>query len=407
MTIKWSKRLVLAFSFLTAANGWCADLHGRSSTQILSFINDFNNGRQIELAEYLHFSLTNIDKANKFNIFGYGRGSQDLNNGDGVNGRLYYLYGEYRDLYNVLDTKLGRQFVNLSAGTTIIDGVQMDLKNVGPVGFTVLGGRDVVFGVNGEIGHEGNYALGLAAYLTGFKNTDLDVSWLRKWDAGDVSRDIVGGSVKQFLFKNVKAYANAQYDLTSEVFNQVLAGVKYFPTANLILTGEWYQSYPTFDTTDIFSVFAVNRYQEAVFRADYTINDMIAVNAGYSWQDYGDDGGNADVYEVGCRLHPIETVSVGLAYDRRQGAGGHLDGGMFDVTWDATKKLQLASGLTVDAYSRDFFPSSSGSQTAQQYWVGGKYRLAKNMQASLRVQDDVNVSRNSNVQGRFIFDYDF
>ncbi len=406
MTIKLSKRLLLTLSFLAASKGWCADFHGRSSTQVLSFINDFNNGRQIELAEYLRFSLTNIDKANKFAVEGYGRGSQDLNNGEGLNGRLYYLYGEYRDLYNVLDTRLGRQFVNLSAGTTIIDGVQFDVKNIGPVGFTMLGGRDVVFGLNGEIGHEGNYAVGLAAYLTGFKNIDLDVSWFRKWDAGDVSRDIVGGFYKQFLFKNVKVYANAQYDLTSEVFNQVLAGVKYFPTANLIVTGEWYQSYPTFDTTDIFSVFAVNRYQEWVFRMDYTINDMIGVNAGYSRQSYG-DGGTADVYEVGCRLHPIDTVSIGLAYDGRQGLGGHLDGGMFDVTWDATKQLQLAAGLTVDAYGRDFFPSTSGSKIAQQYWLGGKYRLAKNMQASLRVQDDINVTRNSNVQGRFILDYDF
>lgn len=406
MEIKWPRMLLPALFLLTATSGWCADLHGRSSTQLLWFINDFNNRRQVELAEYLRLSVTRIDEAGKFGIYGYGRGSQDLNNGEGTNGRLYYLYGEYRDIYNVLDARLGRQFVNLSAGTTIIDGAQVDLKNVGPVAFTVLGGRDVAFGLDGELGHEGNYALGLAAWLTGFRKTDLDVSWFRKWDAGDVSRDIVGGSFKQYLLDSVKLYANARYDLTSEVFNEVLAGVKFFPTANLILTGEWYQSYPTFDTTDIFSVFAVNRYQEGVFRVDYTISEMIAVNAGYNRQDYGDDG-TADVYEAGCRLRPVEQVSVGLAYDRREGFGGDLDGGIFDVTWDATKELQLAGGLTVDAYQRDFFPSTTGDQIAQKYWLGGRYKLAKNMRASLRIEDDINVNRNSNVQGRFIFDYDF
>jgi hypothetical protein len=406
MGIKGLLRLLLCMSLLTATSSWAAEIHGRSSTQLLWFINDFNSGRQVELAEYLRLSITSIDKAGKFAIYGYGRGTQDLNKGEGLNGRLYYLYGDYRGLYNMLDLKLGRQFVNLSAGTAIIDGGQADLKNIGPVGFTVFGGRDVVFGFDGELGHEGNYALGMSAYLAGFRKTDLDVSWFRKWDAGDVSRDIVGGSFKQYLFDNVKLYSNARYDLTSEVFNEVLAGVKYFPTANLVFTGEWYQSYPTFDTTSIFSVFAVNRYQEGVFRADYTINEKVAVNGGYSRQDYGEDG-TADVYEVGCTLRPVETVTLGLSYDRREGTGGRLDGGTFDATWDTTKELQLSGGLTVDAYNREFFPSTSGDQIAQKYWLGGKYKLAKNISASLRVEDDVNSTYNSNFQGRFIFNYDF
>ncbi|KAF0217562.1 MAG: hypothetical protein FD174_3241 [Geobacteraceae bacterium] len=406
MGIKGLSRLLLFVLLLCATTGWGAEMKGRSSTQALWFINDFNNRRQVELAEYLRLSVIKIDEAGKFAIYGYGRGTQDLNNGEGLNGRLYYLYGEYRDLYDKLDIRMGRRFVNLSAGTAIIDGAQLDLKNVGPVAFTVLGGRDVVFGLDGEIGHEGNYALGMAAYLAGFRKTDLDVSWFRKWDAGDVSRDVVGASFKQYLFDRIKLYSDARYDLTSEVFSEVLAGVKYFPTAKLIFTGEWFQSYPTFDTTSIFSVFAVNRYQEGVFRADYTITDKIAVNAGYSRQDYGDDG-FADVYEVGCTLRPVDTVTVGLAYDKRQGVGGRLDGGIFDATWDATKELQLAGGLTVDAYRRDFFPSTSGDQIAQKYWLGGKYRLAQNMRASLRIEDDITETRNSNVQGRFIFDYDF
>jgi hypothetical protein len=371
------------------------------------WFNDYYNGRQIELGQYLQLSVTKIDKAGKFSIYGYGRGTQDLSNGEGLNGRLYYLYGEYRDLFDKADIKVGREFVNLSAGSTIIDGVQVDLKNIGPVGFTVMGGRDVVFGVDGEIGHEGNYALGIAAYLTGFRKTDLDVSWFRKWDSGDVSRDMIGGSFKQYLFDQVKLYSNARFDITSEVFNEVLAGVKYFPTTSLIFTGEWYQSYPTFDTTDIFSVFAVNRYQEGVFRADYTINEMIAVHAGYSRQEYGNSGGGANVYEVGCTLRPINTLSIALAYDRHDGYGGDLDGGTLDVTWDAGKQLQLAGGFTVDAYNREFYPSSSGDEIAQKYWVGGKYKLSSNMSASLRIEDDVNVTYNSNVQGRFIFDYTF
>ena len=64
MEIKWLKSLLLALPLMAAAQGWCADLHGRSSTQLLWF-NDFNNGRQTELAEYLRLSVTGIDKAGK------------------------------------------------------------------------------------------------------------------------------------------------------------------------------------------------------------------------------------------------------------------------------------------------------------------------------------------------------
>lgn len=407
MEFTWAKRLPLALFFLSAAaSGWCADLHGRSSSQLLWF-DDFYNGRQVELAEYLRLSVTKLDKAGKFSIQGYGRGTQDLNNGDGVSGRLYYFYGDFRDLYDKLDVRLGRQFVNYAAGSALIDGVEANLKNVGPVGFSVMGGRDVFFGVKGgELTHEGDYALGLGAYLRGLPKTDLEVSWFRKWDQGDVSRDLVGAMVRQYLFGRVKLYGNTRYDLVSEVFNEVLAGAKYFPTANLVLTGEWFQSYPTFDATSIYSVFAVNRFQEWVFRADYTINDKFAVYGGYSRESYG-DGGNADVYQLGCKVRPIESLIVDLSYDKRQGYGGKLDGGIMDVIWDATKQLQLAGGFTYDVFTREFFPNGTFDETAQKYWLGGKYRLAKNMAASLRVEDDVNRLYNNSVQGRFIFDYDF
>jgi hypothetical protein len=402
MGAKWVPRLLLSLFLLMPATAWSVEFHGTSSSQVLWF-NDFYNGRQVELAQYLRFALTNIDTAGKFSIYGYGRGTADLNNGDGVNGRLYYLYGEYRNLFDKLDIRLGRQFVNVSAGTTIVDGAQLTLKNAGPVGFTVFGGRNVAFGLNGEIGHGGDYALGMAAYLAGIRNTDLEVSWFRKWDQGDVARDIIGASFKQYLFKNIKLYSDVRYDLTAEVFNEVLAGVKYFPTANLVLTGEWYQSYPTFDTTSIYSVFAVNRYQEGVIRADYTINDIVAVNFGYNRQEYGDDG-SANLYEIGCRLRPLATLSIELSYDRRQGYPGDMDGGIIDVQYDATQKLRLAGGIAYDVYQRDII---TGDESAQRYWLGGSYKFSRNIRASLQIEDNINNTYNNDMQGRFILDYNF
>lgn len=415
MGMKVFKRvlLLLLVSLLCVANSWAVEFRGRSSTQFLWF-NDFYNGRQIEFAQSLRVAATNIDKAGKFSLYGYGRvgatlqNGDDANNDDRANGRLYYLYGDYRDIGGKVDVKLGRQFTNLSADSSLIDGARFDIKNAGPVGFTFLGGRNVIFGLNGEMGHTGDYAAGAAMYLQGFQNTDLDISWVRKWDQYDVARDMLGASFKQYLFNSVKLYGNARYDMVSEVFNDLLGGIKVFPLANLSLTGEYYQSYPTFDTTSIYSVFAVNRYKEAIVRADYTVNEKLAVNAGYTRQDFGDDEGWGDVYIVGFTLRPLDTLTIDIDYDRRSGYGGDLNGGTLDVNFDATKELRLGAGVAYDVYQRSSFPiGMTDAETVKNYWLAAKYKLTKSMTTALRVENSVNKTYDSNMQGRFVFDYDF
>jgi hypothetical protein len=407
MGVKGISSLLLIISLLTASTAWSVEIHGRSSTQFLWFNNIFNTRTQDEIAQYLQIGITNIDKEGKLSICGYGRGSQDLTNGNGLNGRLYYLYLDYRDLLGKVDIRAGRQFVNIAAGNAIIDGTRIDLKNIGPVALTVLGGRNVIFGLNGEISHSGDAVFGVAGNLVGFKYTDLELGYFAKWthDSDGPARETLGASFKQYLFNNLKLYADLRYDLYGEVFSEVLAGVKYFPFPNLVLTGEWYQSYPTFDADSIYAVFAVNRYQEGVFRADYRISDMFSVNAGYSRQDYGDDG-MADVYQLGCRIRPIEPVEINLSYDKRQGFNGSLDGGIIDVTYYATKSLQLAAGLQFDVYTREDI-ATTGHEIARKYWGGAKYKLTKKMSASLRIEDDVNRSFSNDWQGRVVYNYDF
>jgi hypothetical protein len=404
MAMRGFRFLLLLITLLSAATSWAAEIHGRSSTQVLWFNNVLlNDDRQVELNEYLRLSVTNIDKAGKFSVHGYGRVSQDLSAGEGLKGRLYYLYADYRDLFDKVDLKVGRQFVNLAAGSAIIDGAQVDLKNVGPVAFTILGGRDVLFGINGEIGDPGNTVMGVGATLTGFKKTNAEFSWFRKWDGGDISRDLLGATFSQYLLNSLKVYGNTRFDLVSETFNEVLGGIKYYPLSNLILTAEYYQSYPIFDTTSIFSVFATNQFQEGVFRADYIFNDQVSVNAGYNRQGYG-DGAAANVYHLGVGLRPIDPLKVNVEYDNRTGFNGSLSGVIVDASYDFAKKAQIAAGLNYDSYQRD---ALTGDEVARRYWVGGKYKLAKNMALSGRLQNDVNARYNDNVSGRVVFDYDF
>ena len=75
MGIKGLLRMLLFCSLLSASTSLAAEIHGRIFTQLLFYSNEYlDDTRQIELNEYLRFSITNIDKAGKFSIYGYGRG---------------------------------------------------------------------------------------------------------------------------------------------------------------------------------------------------------------------------------------------------------------------------------------------------------------------------------------------
>lgn len=404
MGIKGVLRLLLCMSLLTATSGWAAEIHGRSSTQYLWFNDYWTGNKQAEFGEYLNLSITKIDPAGKFSIQGYGRMTQDILNGQGFNGRLYYLYGDYRDLFDKVDIRVGRQFINYAAGTALVDGGKIDLKNIGPIAFSAMGGRNVIFDLDsGEYSNGNAFVWGLAANLAGFKNTDAELSYFVKLDDAGTAREQIGGTFKQYLFNFLKLYGNARFDMTSASFSEVLLGMKYYPVSNLVLTGEWYQSYPIFDNSSIYSVFAVDRYQEAVFRGDYTFNEKFSVNAGYTRQIYG-EGPDVNAYEIGTRIRPFEPLVISLNYDFQSGDGNILNGGGGEITYTPIKPLDLSGGIEYDVYQRD---SETGRETARKYWLGAKYRINKSMSASIRAEDNVNHQFTNDWSGRAVFNYDF
>lgn len=389
---------------LSAASVHAIELHGRASSQYLWFNSIFNGKKQADFAQLLNFSLTDIDPDKKLTLHGYGRVSQDVMNGNGFESRLFYLYADYRNLFDKIDIRAGRQFVNYAAGSALVDGGMVDLKNVGPVAFSVMGGRNVVYGIDRELTRAGDTVFGAAATLTGFPATNAEISYFLKQDSNGVAQETIGAMFNQYLLGGLKLYGNTRYSTATETFEEVLAGIKYFATTDLVLTAEWFQSYPTFDYTSIYSIFAVDRYQEGSFRADYTINEMFAVRGAYKRQDFGQNTAG-DVYEVGVKFRPITSLMFDLAYDRRQGYAGNLDGFTFDVQYDIKPNLQLAGGMAYDVYQKD---SMTGDTTSQTYWLGTRYRLNKAISFDARVQDNVDVWKfKHDWTGRVAFNYDF
>jgi hypothetical protein len=394
--------VLLIFGLSAATSAQAVIVEGRSSTQLLWFNDIVDGSSQTEVAEYLRASLREIDNDKKLSLVGYGRLSYDVKNGGEVQDRLYYAYADYKGFLDKADIKLGRQFVNLSAGSALLDGIEADVNKIGPVGFVVNGGRNVVFGEEKELTSH-LYSYGAQVYYTGPKMTYLDISYYRAYDYSDIARDILGSSYKQYFFNLFKAYANARYDITSEQFNEVLGGLKYFPTLNLMLTAEYYESYPTFDATSIYSVFAVDRFKEGLFRVEYTMAAWVDISLAYSHESFG-EGGHAKLYEVGLRFRPSLNSTIGFFRDKRTGYPGDLSGYKVYAEYSHIDKWKAAAGIDYDSYERD---NMTGQETARKYWAGGRYLFAKNISTSLRVEDNVNVNYTKDIQGRLTFDYDF
>ncbi|MCC6542952.1 MAG: hypothetical protein IT392_00420 [Nitrospirae bacterium] len=382
-----------------------AEVSGRISTQLLWYNDIVDASRQNDVSEYLRFSVTHLDKENNISLTGYGRllwNIKGSNTRDEVETRLYYLYADYRNFLNVSDLRVGRQFVNFSAGSALMEGIQADIRDIGPVGLVVIGGRNVIFGEDKLLTNH-SYSAGFSVYITGKSMNYFDVSYLRTYDHGDIARDIIGSSYKQYISELFKLYANVRYDLTAEVLNEILGGIKYFPTSDLILTAEHYQSYPTFDSTSIYSVFAVDHFKENIVRADYTAAEWVDINLRYGYESFG-EGTDATLYEAGLKVRPSVQTAIGLFHDRRWGYPGDLDGYRVYAEFNNTAKWNAAIGIDHDVYNRD---NMTGEESARRYWASGRYSFARKMSGSFRLQDSVDVNYKKDIQGRLTFDVDF
>ena len=225
-----------------------------SSTQYLwyqDFLSDDND--QSDVAQYLRLDLSKLDKEGKISVHGYGRVIKQISDSvedrpelaDDTFGRLYYMYLDYRDVVkDHLDLRAGRTYVSAAAVSGTIDGLYLDFRNLGPVGVTLFGGRNVIFDNKSEIGTGEDGLFGMSVYFDTIKYTHVEVSYGRKYTDSDLARENVGLDFSTTPHEKVNFYGRLQYDTVADKFGEILFGAKLAPLKSLILRGEYFQSRP-------------------------------------------------------------------------------------------------------------------------------------------------------------------
>jgi len=372
-----------------------AEMKFTSSTQYL-FYQDFllDDPDQQDVAEYLRLNVTKLDSAGKASVYGYGRVSKQVSSDEDIQGRLYYLYLDYRDaIKDHLDVRAGRTYVNAAAVSGTIDGAYVDVKKLGPVGITAFGGRNVIFQDKQEVGTSGDTLWGTSLYFDTVKFTHVELSYGRKYTDSDLARENVGLDFTTTPHEKVNLYGRLQYDTVSDQFGELLIGAKVAPVKGLIVRPEYYQIRPTFDKDSFYSFFNVNDYKEASIAADYFFTRRYQLAARYAYEDFGDDG-TADLFDVGFIARPIDDLWLKVSYEGRTGFAGWLSGFRFHGTYRIRKAL-LSAGIDYDDYRRE----ESRDGTAKKYWAGVNYDITKMFAAAARIEKNVNYNFSHAYQG--------
>ena len=374
-----------------------AEVNLTSSTQYLWYqdllATDKEQSQQ-DVAEYLRVNVTKLDKEGKINVYAYGRATKQISTSQDFQGRLYYFYVDYRDaLAERMDLRAGRTYVNAAAMSGTIDGLHLNVKNIGPLGATVFGGRDVIFEDKRDTGTRGDALTGMSVYLDTIKNTFIEASYGRKYTDADVARENLGLDFSTTPFATTNFYGRLKYDTVAETYNEMLFGAKVSPLKDLVLRGEYYQSYPTFDISSIYSIFAVSQYKEKSIAAEYQLSAHYRVSAKYAREDF-DEGENANVYELGLRAQPIKDFTLNVTYERRNGYAGELSG--FRIYGEyKLNRAAIMAGIDFDDFRREL----SREDTAKKYWAGVNYEFNKLISAVVRIENNVNFNYDNSYQG--------
>lgn len=375
-----------------ASQAQAVTVSGRAST-VLEWFDTADEETAVPLYQYLNLNVVNIADAG-WNFRSYGRLSGDLNDEVDADSRLYYAYLQKRNLLKNLDLKLGRQFISTTAGASLMDGIYLDYRNLGAFNLGFFGGGDATF-YDGY--HSDDTIIGAEVYAQFFKSLDVDFSYLQKWDQGDLSHELLGLNLDYDLAQ-VDIYSETQYSLlTEEVTYFVLGGI-YRPGTDWSLQAEYLYSLPVFSSTSIYSVFAVDEYEEVSLEANYQIDKGLMAFGRYTRELYAsvDD---ADLLEAGIeKRRTLKFSGYLVGTYRNDDDGQDLAGVKTHVAYLFSPKLEAGVGFHYDVLERElgFIADGTGTRiddtTSQRYWVDATTYISPklNVQGKLEyVQSDL------------------
>ena len=370
------------------------EIHGRAST-VIEWYDDPEEDTAVPIHQYLQLNLTDIaDKGYNFRF--YGRLADDIENEVDVDSRLYYAYLEKRDLYEGLDFRLGRQFISTTAGASLMDGLDLDYTFLENYHVKLFGGGDVTEYDGYNVDSNGLWGLELGGFFLD-STLDANLSYVQKWYDGVLSMELIGFDASYDWEGKLWLYNETQWDYLSDRLSYELVGGKYRFDGPWSLRLEYLYSLPVFSSTSIYSVFAVEDYEEFLAEAVWTIQPGLQSFFRY-WCEIYDEFDDANVFEAGIEKLRTGRFSGYLSGVVRDDPDGQdLYGVKLRTAYLFTPKFEAGIGAEIDVMEREiaYFDTDDSDQdesTNTRLWVYGSYDFTKKLSLEAkfeRVESDL------------------
>lgn len=364
-----------------------ASVSGRASTEVEWF--DTGDGdTAVPLYQYLLLNGKDLGTPG-LNFHLYGRLADDLADETGfADSQLYYAYLEKNGLLKNIDLRLGRQFISTTAGASLLDGARVRVNEVGPFKVELFGGGDVAF----YEGYNAKDIIGGAEVSGKFlKTLDLGVSYVQKWEDGDLGQELLGLDASYDIADALQLYNETQYSWLTDEVTYFLLGANYHRSPKWSVRGEYLYSLPVFSSTSIYSVFAASEYEEASAELNYHIATGLNAFGRYTREMY-EEFDDANVLEAGVEKIRTDRLSGYLVGTYRDDEDGQdLMGVKARAAYLFCPSFEAGVGAHVDVMERRL-EDDEDETTSSRLWADTTVYLTKkvNLQGKVeRVESDL------------------
>lgn len=274
--------------------------------------------------------------------------------------RFYYLYGQWKNLFDVASISVGRIPYFAGVGNGTIDG---GLVTVRPAGnlfrLTVYGGQTtpLEFELKDWKKLKNNFTLGGQVIVNALPNTRLGISYTNRQreragyfatredslfnpvlmfiEPRNVREQFVSGDVS-YTFGSSRIYGRYDYDLNFKQTQRGQLGIRLSVTDELSVTGDFIHRAPRLPFGSFFSVFDLKTVDEYELGADYFILPDVRGFLRGAYVKYSGEKGFR--YAAGV-VHKY----VGLTYRGSDGYAGALDNASIQITYPLCDNLLIPS----------------------------------------------------------------
>ncbi|MCD6526147.1 MAG: hypothetical protein J7K75_04040 [Desulfuromonas sp.] len=357
-----------------------ATTSGRSSTEF-EWYDTADGDTAVPFYQYLLLNVHDID-SDGMTFRGYGRLADDLADEMDVDSRIYYAYIEKKELLKNLDLRFGRQFISTTAGASIMDGLYLEYGGQDDFNITLFGGGDVAY-------YEGYNAKDLIAGIeisrSFFNDLNLGLSYLQKWDHSELANELFGLDLDYDFNERLHIYSETQFNYLANTISYFLVGSQYHRSENWSLRAEYLYSLPVFSSTSIYSVFAVDEYQELFVEYEQRIALGLRAFINYAREMYV-YGADADVFEAG--LEKIRTGRFSgyvIGTWRDDPDGQDLAGVKLYGATTINHKFQAGAGIHLDVLER-YLDEDEDDTTSSRIWVDGMITFNRKVNVQAKVE---------------------